>query len=191
MTSHRTSSTRPITKSDQSFDHLAHSEEADLKPHKSVYWLNSHDPDFDAKAERICSTACRRTKLYQHGELVICCDEKTGMQFACKYADPTSQVGEKTGDASTSTSVMARALLASFAVPTGEVAWNLGTTRTSDDFVAHLRHAANHFPEWTVTIGFWTTSTRTGACRYALVAEWCDIPLDAKTLRHGKERRAF
>ena len=28
--------------------------EADLKPHRSVYWLNSHDPDFDAKAQDIC-----------------------------------------------------------------------------------------------------------------------------------------
>jgi hypothetical protein len=29
-------------------------EEADLKPHRSVYWLNSHDPDFDSKAREIC-----------------------------------------------------------------------------------------------------------------------------------------
>ena len=28
--------------------------EADLKPHRSHYWLNSHDPDFDAKAKAIC-----------------------------------------------------------------------------------------------------------------------------------------
>ena len=28
--------------------------EADLKPHRSVYWLNSHDPDFEAKAQDIC-----------------------------------------------------------------------------------------------------------------------------------------
>jgi transposase len=28
--------------------------QADLKPHKSVYWLNSHDPDFDTKAKEIC-----------------------------------------------------------------------------------------------------------------------------------------
>ena len=28
-------------------------EEADLKPHRSVYWLNSHDPDFEAKAADI------------------------------------------------------------------------------------------------------------------------------------------
>ena len=27
---------------------------ADLKPHQSVYWLNSHDPDFDVKARAIC-----------------------------------------------------------------------------------------------------------------------------------------
>jgi len=29
-------------------------DEADLKPHKSVYWLNSHDPDFEEKAREIC-----------------------------------------------------------------------------------------------------------------------------------------
>ena len=29
-------------------------DQADLKPHKSVYWLNSHDPDFQAKAREIC-----------------------------------------------------------------------------------------------------------------------------------------
>ena len=26
----------------------------DLKPHKSAYWLQSHDEDFDAKAHRMC-----------------------------------------------------------------------------------------------------------------------------------------
>jgi DDE superfamily endonuclease len=30
-------------------------EEADLKPHRSVYWLNSHDPDFAPKAHAICA----------------------------------------------------------------------------------------------------------------------------------------
>ena len=28
--------------------------DVDLKPHKSAYWLNSHDEDFDAKAQTIC-----------------------------------------------------------------------------------------------------------------------------------------
>jgi len=37
-------------------------DEADLKPRRSVYWLNSHDPDFDAKAHAICrlNAALRR-----------------------------------------------------------------------------------------------------------------------------------
>ena len=30
-------------------------DEADLKPHRSVYWLNSHDPDFETKAQDICA----------------------------------------------------------------------------------------------------------------------------------------
>ena len=29
-------------------------DDADLKPHRSVYWLNSHDPDFEAKAREVC-----------------------------------------------------------------------------------------------------------------------------------------
>ena len=55
-------------------------DEADLKPHRSVYWLNSHDPDFDAKAQEICKLYIKAPMMYQQGRLVICCDEKTGMQ---------------------------------------------------------------------------------------------------------------
>src|SRR5262245_20953755 len=55
--------------------------EADLKPHKSVYWLNSHDPDFDAKAKAICRLYLDAPRLYQQGRLLLCCDEKTGMQI--------------------------------------------------------------------------------------------------------------
>ena len=54
---------------------------ADLKPHRSVYWLNSHDPDFDVKAQDICKLYVQAPVLYQQGELVICTDEKTGMQI--------------------------------------------------------------------------------------------------------------
>ena len=56
-------------------------EEADLKPHRSVYWLNSHDPDFEAKAHDICQLYVQALRFYQQGRLVICADEKTGMQI--------------------------------------------------------------------------------------------------------------
>ena len=69
--------------------------EADLKPHRSVYWLNSHDPDFDAKAREICQLYVEAPQLYQQGNLVICCDEKTGMQILRRALEaPTRQIAE-------------------------------------------------------------------------------------------------
>ena len=63
-------------------------DETDLKPHRSVYWLNSHDPDFDAKARAICKLYLDAPAMYEQGRLLICCDEKTGMQ-ALGRKDPT------------------------------------------------------------------------------------------------------
>ena len=54
--------------------------DVDLKPHKSAYWLNSHDEDFDAKAHTICQLYIKALNDHSQGLLVICCDEKTGMQ---------------------------------------------------------------------------------------------------------------
>ena len=56
-------------------------DEADLKPHRCVYWLNSHDPGFDAKARDICTLYVNALRFFQQGRLVICVDEKTGMQI--------------------------------------------------------------------------------------------------------------
>jgi len=46
-------------------------DEADLKPHRSVYWLNSHDPDFDTKAHEICRLYVKAPTMYQQGRLRI------------------------------------------------------------------------------------------------------------------------
>jgi hypothetical protein len=34
-------------------------QEVALKPHKSEYWVNSHEEDFDAKAQMICQLWAR------------------------------------------------------------------------------------------------------------------------------------
>ena len=39
---------------------------ADLKPHRSVYWLNSHDPDFDTKARDICQSTTEWSSMVWH-----------------------------------------------------------------------------------------------------------------------------
>lgn len=168
-------------------------EDADIRPHKSRYWLNSHDPDFDAKAERICRLYLDSPVLYRQGELVICCDEKTGMQILeRKHPTKPAEPGMPRRREHEYIRHGTRALFASFAVPTGEVAWDLGTTRTTEDFVAHLRHAVDQFPEmnryhWVVD----NLNTHWGLPVCELIAEWCDIPLDRKALRRGAQRRAF
>src|SRR5882724_12731867 len=52
-------------------------QDVDLKPHKSAYWLNSHDEQFESKAQVICQLYTKALEYYQQNRLVICCDEKT------------------------------------------------------------------------------------------------------------------
>src|SRR5262249_9001648 len=49
----------------------------ELKPHRCTQWLHSDDPDFEAKALHIARLYLDAPRLYQHGELVLCVDEKT------------------------------------------------------------------------------------------------------------------
>lgn len=168
-------------------------DEADLKPHKSVYWLNSHDPDFDAKASGICRLYVDAPRLYEQGRLVICTDEKTGMQILeRKHPTQRAQPGQPEKREHEYIRHGARALIASFVVPTGQVAWNLGQTRTSEDFVAHLRHVVEQNPDaagYDWVIDNLNTHWSLPVCRQ--IAEWCDVPLVECDLRRGDQRRAF
>jgi len=166
---------------------------ADIKPHRSVYWLNSHDPDFDAKAEDICRLYLQAPALYQQGELVICCDEKTGMQILeRKYPTKLAEPGKPEKREHEYIRHGTRALIASFVVPTGEVVWDLGVTRTSVDFAAHLVHVATHFREqkrfhW--VMDNLNTHWSLEVCEY--VAVLCDVPFEFRYLKTGAQRRAF
>jgi hypothetical protein len=59
-------------------------EDADLKPHRSVSWLNRHDPDCEAKAHHLCSFYMRARRFFEQGRLVLWSDEKTGMQMLAR-----------------------------------------------------------------------------------------------------------
>jgi hypothetical protein len=113
-------------------------EEADLKPHRSVYWLHSHDPDFKAKAHDICSLYLNALRFFEQGRWVICSDEKTGMQIL-ERKDPTQPMAPGKPEKREHEYIRhgTRALIASFVGPTGQVVWTLGQTRTSADFAAH------------------------------------------------------
>ena len=168
-------------------------EEADLKPHRSVYWLNSHDADFATKAHDICQLYVNALRFYQQGRVVICADEKTGMQIL-QRAYPTQPVQPGKPEKREHEYIRhgVRALLASFVVPTGHLVWHLGQTRTSADWAAHLANVVHQLPamaryDWVVDN--LNTHWSLEVCR--LVAQWCDIPYLPQALRCGVQRRAF
>jgi hypothetical protein len=97
-------------------------EEVDLKPHKSEYWLNSHDEDFEAKAQPICQLYVGALEAYAQGRLVICCDEKSGMQVLERKA-PTkpAQPGRRERREHEYIRHGTRVLINSLAVATGQI----------------------------------------------------------------------
>jgi DDE superfamily endonuclease len=168
-------------------------DEADLKPHRRVYWLNSHDPDFEAKAHDICTLYLNALRFFEQGRVVIWSDEKTGMQMLQRnYPPQPIEPGKPEKREHEYIRHGVRALLASFVVPTGHVVWNLGETRTSADFAAHLANVVKQLPamqryDWVVDN--LNTHWSLEVCR--LVAQWCNVPCVAKNLHRGVQRRAF
>jgi DDE superfamily endonuclease/Homeodomain-like domain len=164
-----------------------------LKPHKSAYWLNSHDEDFDAKAQTICHLYAKALEAYQHGWLVLCCDEKTGRQILERKAPTTpAQAGRRERRAHESIRHGTRVLSNSLAVAPGHMAWSIGTTRTATDFVAPLQQAYQRLPrmqryDW--VMDNLHTHWSLEVCR--LVARWCAIPFEPHKLKKGPQRRAF
>jgi transposase len=167
--------------------------DADLKPHRSVYWLNSHDPDFDAKAATICQLYLHAPALHPQGELVIATDEKTGMQILQrKYPTQLARSGHPEKREHEYIRHGTRALIASFVVPTGEVVWNLGPTRTSVDFANHLKKVADQFREWsriTWVVDNLNTHWSREVCE--VLARLNGLAFEPRRLRTGGARKAF
>jgi hypothetical protein len=168
-------------------------DEVDLKPHESVYWLNSHDPDFDSKALDICQLYRDAPRFYEQGRLVLCSDEKTSIQ-ALGRPHPTqeAQPGKPAKIEFDYLRYGTRCLLTTFCVPTGKIVWDLGATRKAVDWAAHLRHVAEQFPDmqrydWVVD----NLNTHWSLEVCLLVAQLCDLEIDQRQLRTGKQRRAF
>ena len=168
-------------------------DEADLKPHRSVYWLNSHAPDFEAKAPNICSLYLNALRFFAQGRVVICTDEKTGMQML-QRTYPTQPIAPGKPEKREHEYIRhgGRALIASFVVATGQVVWHLGQTRTSEDFATHLANVVQQFPDmqrYDWVVDNLNTHWSLAVCR--LVAQWCTVPFVAKDRRRGVQRRAF
>jgi len=58
--------------------------EADLQPHRKLYWKRSHDPEFEAKAVHILWYYEQAEALWERDELLFCLDEKPGIQLLAR-----------------------------------------------------------------------------------------------------------
>jgi transposase len=165
----------------------------DLKPHQSAYWRHSHDEDFDAKAPPICQLYAKALAFYQQGRLVVCCDEKTGMQvLERKTPTKPAQPGRRERREHEYIRPGTRVLINTLAVATGQIAWTIGRTRKAPDFVAHLQQAYQRLPRMTRydwVMDNLNTHWSLDVCR--LVARWCKVPFEPSKLKKGPQRRAF
>jgi transposase len=165
----------------------------ELQPHRSVYWLNSHDPDFLAKVKDISVLYLDAPARYQSGRLVLCSDEKTGMQIlGRKYPTQPARPGKPEKREFEYIRHGTRCLLTTFNVATGEVVWDLGKTRTAQDWVNHLEHVERRFPEmrgYDWVVDNLNTHKSLEVCR--AVARWEGISLDERQLRTMEQRREF
>jgi putative transposase len=132
-------------------------------------------------------------EAYAQGRLVICCDEKSGMQVLERKA-PTkpAQAGRRERREHEYIRHGTRVLINSLAVATGQIAWTLGATRKAPDFVVHLKRAYQCLPrmkryDW--VMDNLNTHWSLEVCR--LVARWCGVPFDPHQLQKGPQRRAF
>jgi transposase len=55
--------------------------EADLQPHRTLYWKRGCDPDFESKAIRVLWYYEQARALWERDELLFCFDEKPGIQM--------------------------------------------------------------------------------------------------------------
>jgi transposase len=171
--------------------------QAELKPHKVRSWMHSDDPAFEALALDICRLYLKAPLLYRQGELIVCTDEKTGIQaLERKHPGKPMQPGYVELREPEYIRHGTRCLLASFVVPTGQVYGDVTAHRTNQDFRTHLRHMVAwlslHYPQ--ATRFHWVmdnlnTHWSLEVCR--LFARLNGVKFEPKQLRRGPQRRAF
>lgn len=123
--------------------------QADLRPHKTDMWIHSPDPQFREKATEICD-------LYlnpQPGSVVLCVDEKTGMQaIERRFPDRPPEPGRHRRREFEYKRNGTQSLVCAFEVHTGRAVAQCGPTRTADDLVRFMEEVARLYPDVVVHV---------------------------------------
>lgn len=123
--------------------------QAVIRPHHEEMWLHSTDPDFRAKVRAICSLYL----LVPTDAVVLCVDEKTGMQ-ALGRPHPVRLGAERRPRRKDCDYIRhgTRALIAAFNPHSGKVFAHIGATRKADDLMAFMEDLALQHPSGDVHI---------------------------------------
>lgn len=177
-------------------------EEADIKPHRSQYWLNpkidDHD-EFKRQVSDICTLYMDTPGLHAEGTHVVSTDEKTGIQALERNAPAKPMLPghpEKIEFEYTRHGTLS--LIPSFDVATGKITqYRIGPTRDEDDFAGHIAAtiATDSKAKWIFVLDQLNTHMSESLVRMAAELSGYDGDLGEKG-RHGilkdiKSRREF
>jgi transposase len=177
---------------------------AELKPHRSRYWLNAEPKDEDAFRQQVvavceCYQAAPK-RLTDEGIHTVCVDEKTGIQALERNA-PTkpTRPGQVERQEFEYTRHGTQTLIGNFEVATGRViAPTVHPTRDEQDFARHIGQtiATDAAAGWIFVAD--NLTTHCSETLVLLVAGLCGIPADtlgqkgkSGVLQSAATRKAF
>lgn len=167
--------------------------EADLQPHRIRYWLQSPDPDFEARMRDVTSVYLAAPERATRGIVTFSIDEKTSIQaLERKRPDLPMRAGTPQRREHEYIRHGTQCLTAAFNVATGEVEARITLDRPSTVFAAVIEQVCGvhpDAPEVHLVMDQLNTHWSLEACR--VVAEFSKVPFEAKHLRTGPQRRAF
>ncbi len=161
-------------------------DQAALKPHKWVYWLNSPDPDFESRMSHIID-------LYLHPPtdgLLFSLDEKTGIQaLERKYPDQPTQPGQPYRREHSYDRHGTQDLLAAFEVSSGNVFAQTLDGHSSVYWEGFIKELVSQYPEhqkFHFIQDNYSTHSTPGLCQ--LIAQLCAIPLPELKTQEDRRR---
>jgi transposase len=123
--------------------------DADIKPHKVEQWVHSPDPQFKEKVTSLCDLYLSPAA----GSVVLCIDEKTGMQaIERRFPDRPAAPGRHRRREFEYKRHGTQSLLCAFEVHTGHAVAACGATRTGADLVCFMEQIAVSYPKGVVHV---------------------------------------
>ena len=125
---------------------------AELKPHRSEYWLHSQPEDpaaFAKQAQEVCEQYLQARERLEHGVHTVSVDEMTGIQ-ATERAHPTKPMCAGIPERREFEYIRhgTQSLIGNLEVATGQViAPTVSSRRTAEDFAEHIQQTVATDPE--------------------------------------------